>query len=144
MDAFLHRCCQYCRILSCLFTVVCSFQPFEDPVCTPKGVVYDLLYAFPPFVRYNGLPLMLLCVVFSNIVPFLQKHKTDPMTGDPLTPKELIKLTFHKNNKGEYHCPVTFKVFTDYTHIVAVRTSGHVYAMEVRAYASYFLCSVAI
>jgi peptidyl-prolyl cis-trans isomerase-like protein 2 len=25
---------------------------------------------------------------------------------------------------GKYHCPVTFKEFTDYTHIVASRVSG--------------------
>jgi peptidyl-prolyl cis-trans isomerase-like 2 len=28
------------------------------------------------------------------------------------------------------HCPVTFKVFNDNTRIVAVRTSGYVYAMD--------------
>ncbi len=34
------------------------------------------------------------------------------MTGQPLTSKDLIKLHFHKNNKGEYHCPVTYKVIS--------------------------------
>lgn len=32
------------------------------------------------------------------------------MTGELLTRKELIKLNFHKNAEGKYHCPVTFKV----------------------------------
>jgi len=30
----------------------------------------------------------------------------------------------------EYHCPVTFKVFSDHTHIVAIKTTGNVYAYE--------------
>jgi hypothetical protein len=37
------------------------------------------------------------------------------------------RLTFHKNGDGKYHCPVTFKVFNENTHIVAVAVTGHVY-----------------
>ncbi|KAJ3041845.1 RING-type E3 ubiquitin-protein ligase ppil2 [Rhizophlyctis rosea] len=47
-----------------------------------------------------------------------------------LDAKSLITLHFHKAANGDYHDPVTFKVFTDSTHIVAVRTSGNVYAYE--------------
>lgn len=32
---------------------------------------------------------------------------------------------------GKYHCPVLFTVFTNNTHIVAVRTTGNVYTYEV-------------
>lgn len=32
--------------------------------------------------------------------------------------------------EGQYDCPVTGKVFTEHTHIVALRTSGNVYAYE--------------
>lgn len=32
---------------------------------------------------------------------------------------------------GEYHCPVLNKVFTEFTHIVAVRTTGNVFCYEV-------------
>ena len=65
----------------------------------------------------------------------------------PLDPKSLFKLTFHKNAEGllnwvvgcvyggysadKYHCPVTYKVFNENTHIVTVRTTGNVYCMEV-------------
>lgn len=31
---------------------------------------------------------------------------------------------------GEYACPVTGKVFTEHTHIVAVKPTGNVYAWE--------------
>ena len=32
---------------------------------------------------------------------------------------------------GEYHCPITFRVFNENSHIVAIRTSGNVYSYEV-------------
>lgn len=31
---------------------------------------------------------------------------------------------------GQFHCPVTFKVFNENTHIVAVKATGNVYAYE--------------
>lgn len=36
----------------------------------------------------------------------------------------------HKNDEGEYCDPVTFKVFTDNTHVVAIKTSGNVFAWD--------------
>jgi peptidyl-prolyl cis-trans isomerase-like protein 2 len=85
-----------------------SFLPFEHPVCTLQGTIFDLL----------------------NIVPWIKKHGTNPITGEPLDAKSLIKLHLHKNEQGEYHCPITFKVFNDNTHIVAIRTSGNVYCWD--------------
>ena len=32
----------------------------------------------------------------------------------------------------KYHCPVTYKVFTQNSHIVAVKTTGNVFAYEVQ------------
>lgn len=32
---------------------------------------------------------------------------------------------------GKYHCPVTYKIFNDNSHIVAIRTTGNVYSYEV-------------
>ncbi|KAI9329684.1 hypothetical protein DFJ73DRAFT_648635 [Zopfochytrium polystomum] len=85
-----------------------SLTPFENPRCTKDGYIFELL----------------------NIVPWLKKHGTNPITGEPLATKDLITLHFHKNSSGEYHDPITFKVFTESTHIVAVGTTGHVYAYE--------------
>ncbi|CAI5522378.1 unnamed protein product, partial [Closterium sp. Naga37s-1] len=65
-----------------------------------------------------------------NIVPYIQKFKRNPVTGKPLALKDLIKLHFHKNADGEYHCPVLKKVFTEFTHIVAVKTTGNVFCYE--------------
>jgi peptidyl-prolyl cis-trans isomerase-like protein 2 len=85
-----------------------TFTPFENPVCTPDGTVFDLV----------------------NILPWLKKHGTNPITGMPLEGKSLIKLHWTRNDLDEYMCPVTFKVFTENTHIVAIRTSGNVYSFD--------------
>ena len=31
---------------------------------------------------------------------------------------------------GKFHCPVTYRVFTESTHIVAVRTTGNVFSYD--------------
>ena len=58
--------------------------------CTADGTVYDI----------------------TNIVPYVQKLKRHPVSGEPLQLKDVIKLIFHKNNDGEYHCPMLHKVGT--------------------------------
>ncbi|KAJ3158180.1 Peptidyl-prolyl cis-trans isomerase cyp8 [Geranomyces michiganensis] len=85
-----------------------SLQPFEHPVCTRDGMIFDLL----------------------NIIPWLKKHGKNPVSGEALEAKELIKLNFFQNAADEYHCPITFKVFNENTHIVAVKPSGNVYSYE--------------
>ena len=42
---------------------------------------------------------------------------------------------------GDYHCPVTYKVFNDHSHIVAIKTSGNVFSYEVRVLC---VCSVVV
>jgi peptidyl-prolyl cis-trans isomerase-like protein 2 len=77
------------------------------------------------------------------ISTWLAKHGTNPVTGKPLKEKDLIKLNFARNGDadvgstgqdglGEMVDPVTFKVFTDNTHIVAIRhgAEGNVFAWE--------------
>lgn len=85
-----------------------SMQPFENPLCTKEGIIFDLM----------------------NIVPFLKKYGVNPATGEKLSAKDLVRLNFHKNAEGKYHCPVTFKVFNENTHIVAVKQTGNVFAYE--------------
>ncbi|ORY95658.1 peptidyl-prolyl cis-trans isomerase-like 2 [Syncephalastrum racemosum] len=85
-----------------------SLQPFEHPVCTPDGVIFDLVH----------------------IIPYIKKYGTNPVTGEKLTTKQLIKLNFFKNDKDEYYCPVTFKVFSDHTAIAAIKTTGNVFAYD--------------
>ncbi|CAG8571872.1 11961_t:CDS:10 [Funneliformis caledonium] len=85
-----------------------SLQPFEHPVCTTDGIIFDL----------------------RHIRLYLKKFGTNPVTGEKLDVNSLISLNFFKNPEGEYHCPVTFKVFSDHTHIVAIKTTGNVFSYE--------------
>ncbi|PNW77920.1 hypothetical protein CHLRE_10g457000v5 [Chlamydomonas reinhardtii] len=85
-----------------------NFTPFEDPVCTDDGTVYDI----------------------ASIVPYIMKFKKHPVSGEPLALKDLTRLNFSKNGDGEWNCPVMGKVFTEHTHIVAIKTTGNVYCWE--------------
>jgi peptidyl-prolyl cis-trans isomerase-like protein 2 len=64
------------------------------------------------------------------IIPFIKKYQKNPVTGQPLKGSELVKMHWSKNEKGEYQDPISYKVFTDFTHIVCIRTSGYVYAYD--------------
>ncbi|KAF2748820.1 peptidyl-prolyl cis-trans isomeras-like protein-like 2 [Sporormia fimetaria CBS 119925] len=86
-----------------------SLQPFTDPVCTQSGTIFDL----------------------THILTWLSKHPdTNPVDGSPLKRSDLITLHFAKNEDGEFVDPVTYKVFTDNTHIVALRNTGNVFSWE--------------
>lgn len=71
-------------------------------MCTSSGTIFD----------------------YENILRWLKDHATNPVDGSPLKISDLIKLHFAKNDAEEYVDPVTFKVFTDNTHIVAIRHEG--------------------
>ncbi|CAK7223312.1 cyclophilin peptidyl-prolyl cis-trans isomerase Cyp8 [Sporothrix bragantina] len=95
-----------------------SLQPFVNPVCTPDGTIFDA----------------------EVIAAWLDKQKpgkpaTNPVTGAPLKASDLIRLNFARNDADGSHDlidPVTFKVFSDNTHIVAVRhgTYANVFAWD--------------
>ncbi|KAG2482009.1 hypothetical protein HYH03_019033 [Edaphochlamys debaryana] len=84
------------------------FTPFEDPACTDDGTVYDI----------------------TAIVPYIMKYKRHPVSGEPLALKDITRLNFAKNGDGEFVCPVMGKVFTEHTHIVALKPTGNVYCWE--------------
>ena len=52
------------------------------------------------------------------------------MTGKKLSVDDLIRLKFARNEQGEYVDPVTFKVFTNNSHIVAIKPTGNVFAYD--------------
>ncbi|KAK2761862.1 hypothetical protein CKAH01_05092 [Colletotrichum kahawae] len=99
-----------------------SLQPFKTPVCTNDGTIFDV----------------------EVISSWLEKNGTNPVNGDRLDAKDLIKLNFARNaetdsrtpgfsdGQGDLIDPVTFKVFTDNTHIVAIRhgTYANVFAWD--------------
>lgn len=93
-----------------------SLQPFKNPVCTPDGTIFDV----------------------EVIGAWLEKHPNqNPVNGEPLQKKDLIRLNFSRNaesdslgvglsdGKGDLIDPVTYKVFTDNTHIVAIRHGSY-------------------
>lgn len=88
-----------------------SLTPFKTPCCGPEGVVFDLV----------------------TLVPYLQKHKANPVSGEPMTSRDILRLNISQNAAGEWQCPVTFKVFNDSSHIVAIRTTGNVFSYEAVA-----------
>ncbi|THH04159.1 hypothetical protein EW145_g5730 [Phellinidium pouzarii] len=90
-----------------------SFQPFEHPVCARNsdgtGYVFDLV----------------------NIIPWLKQHNnTNPITGEPCTPNDLIHLHYSRKPNGQIHDPISFKPFSEHSHIVAIATTGSVYLAE--------------
>lgn len=85
-----------------------SLQPFESAVGTREGAVFDA----------------------RNVVPYIKKYGVNPVTGGRLDVKELIPLHFHRNSAGKLQCPVTFKEFTNSSHVVANMASGHVYSYD--------------
>ena len=85
-----------------------SMSPYEDPVCTKSGALYDLL----------------------NIVPYIKKHRQCPVTGQPLGGKDLIRLNMSKNGEDKWQCPILCKPFAVNTHVVAIRPTGNVFSYE--------------
>ena len=75
-------------------------------MCNRRGIVFDIV----------------------NLMAYLRKYKRDPISGEPATARDYTALQFHKDGEGRFVCPVTQKQFTDHTTIVAIRTSGIVYA----------------
>mmetsp|Transcript_53794 Transcript_53794/g.114848 ORF Transcript_53794/g.114848 Transcript_53794/m.114848 type:complete len:556 (-) Transcript_53794:127-1794(-) len=85
-----------------------SLQPFENPVGTVDGAVFEA----------------------SNIIRYIKRFGRNPITGGKLETKELIPLHFSRNSDGQLQCPVTFKVFTNHSHVVLNTVSGHIYSNE--------------
>ncbi|CAK9295630.1 unnamed protein product [Gordionus sp. m RMFG-2023] len=56
----------------------------------------------------------------------------NPVTGTVIkdVSKEIFPLKFHRNNAGELHCPVTFRVLNDRSRVVAIRSTGNVFSGE--------------
>lgn len=65
-----------------------------------------------------------------SIIPYVKKYKKNPVTGEDLKMSELVGVNFAKNENGEYFDPISFKIFTDHSNIVAIKTSGNVYSFD--------------
>jgi peptidyl-prolyl cis-trans isomerase-like 2 len=59
-----------------------------------------------------------------------QHNNTNPITNEPLTPTDLITLHYSKKPSGELHDPISFKPFSEHSHIVAIATTGNVFLAQ--------------
>lgn len=78
-----------------------------------------------------------MCASIRLVSVALQLLTRDPVSGKPLDTGALIKLNFAKvsgdengglrvlgscqNSEGNYHDPITFKVFSPYVHLVFIK-----------------------
>lgn len=89
-----------------------TLTPYQTPVCTRQGIIFDN----------------------SALLPFLLKHKVDPVTGESMTTRDVISLQMDKDDEGRWQCPVLTKPFSNQTKIVAIRQPGtneaNVYSYE--------------
>jgi peptidyl-prolyl cis-trans isomerase-like protein 2 len=86
-----------------------SLTAYETPCCTAnEGVVFDV----------------------TNLVPYVMRHKKNPITGEKMSMNEIIRLNMTKNADNVWHCPVTCKVFNNNTRIVAIKTTGNVFSYD--------------
>ncbi|KAI0721344.1 cyclophilin-like protein [Cerioporus squamosus] len=90
-----------------------TFQPFTHPVCARNadgtGNVFELV----------------------SIIPWLKQHNNiNPVTQEPLQPSDLITLHYSRKPSGEIHDPISFKPFSEHSHIVAIATTGNVFLAE--------------
>lgn len=88
--------------------------PFENPYMDQEGNVFEL----------------------EAIANFLKYFKKNPVTGNVMDAKSLVKLNFARNTNDDsdesirFQCPALFKSFTKNSHIVAISTTGNVFCYE--------------
>lgn len=59
-----------------------------------------------------------------------QRNNINPVTQEPLAPADLITLHYSRKPSGEIHDPISFKPFSEHSHIVAIATTGNVFLAE--------------
>lgn len=75
------------------------------------------------------------CYVFEadKIIKYLERFRVHPITGEKVDPDKLFELKFHKNDDGQYHCPIIYKLFNQHSKIVANKKTGNVYSYDAYA-----------
>lgn len=94
-----------------------AFTPFEEPVCTDEGTVYDVANIVPYVLKVGGRARQGVARAGSLLElhrwgrnPARSQYHKHPVTGAPLALKDLVKLNWHKNSEGAFDCPVMGKV----------------------------------
>ena len=86
-----------------------TYQPWTQPACLVRdGLVCDK----------------------EALVAFVQHYGKSPASGEPATLDEMLDLHISRNERGQWYDAVSMREFTDHSHMVAIRPSGHVYLFE--------------
>ena len=110
-----------------------SMSSFKIPCCLEEGVIFE----------------------YAVLKEFLEKYKANPVSGAESKSEDILRLnmvmvlcfypdatfayfvdhriylhTQTKNQDGLWHCPVTCKVFTNNSHVVAIKTTGNVFSYQ--------------
>mmetsp|Transcript_24543 Transcript_24543/g.51585 ORF Transcript_24543/g.51585 Transcript_24543/m.51585 type:complete len:270 (+) Transcript_24543:31-840(+) len=93
-----------------------TLTPYTTPTCTTDGILFEN----------------------TAITPFLLKHKSDPVTGRPMTTRDLITLHMDRDESTKrWQCSVLNKPFTDRTKVVAIRQRPERREANVYSYEAY-------
>ena len=89
-----------------------SLTPVVDPVCTPEGVLLDA----------------------AAVTPFVLQHGKDPVTGGPLSTKDLIVLhmTQESDDETTWICPILQKPLTH--KVIAIKHGSEANVYSYQAY----------
>uniref|UniRef100_A0A0A9X987 Peptidyl-prolyl cis-trans isomerase-like 2 n=1 Tax=Lygus hesperus TaxID=30085 RepID=A0A0A9X987_LYGHE len=85
-----------------------GFRPADIPCCDKDGNIFDM----------------------DNLVLWIKKYKNNPVTGQPMDGKSVLKLNFSTSPDGKFECPVMRKAIGDHSHVVAIATTGNVFSYE--------------
>ena len=81
-----------------------------------------------PAACFGDIPFLLGSASFDSLAALI-----NPSLADSSFLLPSLTWCFSSPHTGEYHCPVLKKVFTEFTHIVAVKTTGNVFCYDVSA-----------
>lgn len=86
-----------------------TYQPWTQPACLVRdGLVCDK----------------------EALVAFVQQYGKSPATGEPATMEDILDLHISRNEREQWYDSISLRKFTDHSHMVAIRPSGHVYLFE--------------
>lgn len=75
--------------------------------------------------------VIVLVVLRLFLTPHCRQHENkNPVTQEPLAPSDLITLHYSRKPTGDIHDPISFKPFSEHSHIVAIATTGNVFLAE--------------
>lgn len=107
--------CLESQLTALTLSLSLSLQPFEHPVCTPEGAIFDLLNIIPYLKKFGHNPVsgqVCVCVCAHTrahhvCVPAACKQNCSVrffvlFAKQPMDPNSLVRLHFHKNKDGKH------------------------------------------